>query len=115
MFQWSLSKDLTSQPEFQELVFGIWKNGYLATYITTVTKANRIISNPDLKHEAPQLDGRVRWKGDLSESLAAFQITHVSTEDQMDYGLVLNFGPYENSVSDSVRLEIKGKEKSVLL
>ena len=111
LFQWVLSKDLTSRPDFQGLVFGLWKNGYLATYLTTVTKAKSIILNPDLKDEAPQLEGRVQWKGDLSKSLAAFQISQVSEKDQMDYGLVLNFGPYRNSLSDSVRLEVKGKER----
>lgn len=109
VFQWILSKDLTSRPDFQGLVFGLWKNGFLATYITTVTKAKRIILNPDLKDEAPQLEGRVQWRGDLSKSLAAFQISQVYAKDQMDYGLVLNFGPYRNPLSDTVRLEVKGK------
>ena len=111
LFQWTLNKDVISQPDFEGLVFGLWKNGYLATYITTVTRTNRIISNPGLKEEAPQIDGRVQWKGDLSKSLAAFQISRVSEKDQMDYGLVLNFGPYKNSLSDSVRLEVKGKQQ----
>ena len=111
VFQWVLSKDLTSRPDFQELVFGLWKNGYLATYLTTVTKARRIILNPGLKDEAPQLEGRVQWRGDFSKSLAAFQISQVNTKDQMDYGLVLYFGPYRNSLSDSIRLEVKGKKR----
>ena len=111
LFQWVLSKDLTSRPDFQGLVFGLWKNGYLATYLITVTKARRIILNPDLKDEAPQLEGRVQWKGDLSKSFAAFQISQLSAKDQMDYGLVLNFGPYRNSLSDSVKLEVKGKRR----
>ena len=111
MFQWLLSKDLTTRPDFQGLIFGLWKNGYLATYLTTVTKARRIILNPGLKDEAPQLEGRVQWRGDLSKSLVAFQISHVNAKDQMDYGLVLNFGPYKNSLSDSVGLEVKGKRR----
>ena len=113
-FQWTLSKNLTSRPDFKGLVFGLWKNGYLATYITTVTRKEEIIPNPDLKVEAPQLDGRVQWKGDLSKSLAAFQISDVSLQDQMDYGLLLNFGPFRNSPSDSVRLEVKGKRSTYL-
>ena len=111
LFQWVLSKDLTSRPDFQGLVFGLWKNGYLAIYLITVTKARRIILNPGLKDEAPQLDGRVQWKGDLSKSLAAFQISQVNAKDQMDYGIVLDFGPYRNSLSDSIRLEVKGKRR----
>lgn len=111
VFQWVLSKDLTSRNDFQGLVFGLWKNGYLATYLTTVTKARGIFYNPSLKDEAPQLEGRVQWRGDLSKSLAAFQISQVSAKDQMDYGLVLNFGPYGNSLSDSARLEVKGKRR----
>ncbi|XP_078379886.1 uncharacterized protein LOC144662814 isoform X1 [Oculina patagonica] len=113
LFQWTLSTNVTSRPDYQGLVFGLWRNGYLATYITTVTRTNRIISNPGLKDEAPQLDGRVQWKGDLSKSFAAFQISHVSAKDQMDYGLVLNFGPYKNSLSDSVRLEVRAKTSFV--
>ena len=112
VFQWFLSKDLTSRPDFEGLVFGLWRNGYLATYLTTVTKERRIILNPGLKDEAQQLEGRVQWRGDLSKSLAAFQISQVNAKDQMDYGLVLNFGPYRNSLSDSVRLEVKGKRRN---
>ena len=108
-FQWTVSENLTSRPDFEGLVFGLWKNGYLATYITTVTKNEQIIPNPGLKDEAPQFDGRVQWTGDLSKFLAAFQISHVSSEDQMDYGIVLNFGPYTDAPSDSVSLEVKGK------
>ena len=111
LFQWVLSKDLTSRPDFQGLVFGLWKNGYLATYLITVTTARRIILNPGLIDEAPQLEGRVQWRGDLSKSLAAFQISQVNAKDQMDYGLGLNFGPYRNSLSDSIRLEVKGKRR----
>ena len=107
-FQWTLSENLTSRPDFEGLVFGLWKNGYLATYITTVTRNERIIPNPGLEEEAPQFDGRVQWKGDLSKSLAAFQISQVSSEYQMDYGIVLNFGPYTDAPSDSVSLEVKG-------
>ena len=109
VFHWALSDEVTSRPDFEGLVFGVWKNGYLATYITTVTRTKHIISNPGLQVEAPHLDGRVHWKGNLSKSVVAFQISHVSAKDEMDYGLVLNFGPYRNSLSDSVRLEVKGK------
>ena len=108
-FQWTLGENGTSRPDFKGLTFGLWKNGYLATYITTVTRNERVIPNPGLSAEAPQLDGRVQWKGDLSKSLAAFQISDVSSEDQMKYGLILNFGPYRNSPSDSISLEVKGK------
>ena len=108
-FQWTLGESVTSRPDFEGLVFGLWKKGYLATYITTVTRNERVIPNPGLKEEAPRLDGRVQWKGDLSKSLAAFQISDVSSEDQTDYGLILNFGPYRNAPSDSISLEVKGK------
>ena len=116
LFQWTLNKDLISQPDFEGLIFGLWKYGYLATYITTVTRTNRIISNPGLKEEAPQIDGRVQWKGDLSKSLAAFQISRVSAEDQMDYGLLLDFGALNDSEADFVSLQIEGNlDKSRLV
>ena len=108
-FQWTLGKNITSQPDFEGLVFGLWKKGYLATYITTVTRNERVIPNPGLTEEAPRLNGRVQWKGDLSKSLAAFQIADVSSEDQTEYGLILNFGPYRNWPSDSISLKVKGK------
>ena len=108
VLQWILDKDLTSRPDFQGLVFGLWRNGYIATYILTVTKAKRIISNPSLKDEAPHLDGRVQWKGDLSKSLAAFQISHVSAEDQTKYGLMIDFGALKESKTSFVSLQIQG-------
>ena len=73
-----------------------------------MTRTNRIISNPDLKHEAPQLDGQVQWTGDLSKSLAAFQVSHVSAIDQMDFGLLLDFGKLKNSEADFVSFLIEG-------
>lgn len=112
LFQWNLRENLTTQPDFQGLVFGIWRNGYLATYFTTVTRNEQVIPNPSLRDEALQFDGRVRWRGDLSKSLVAFQISAVSFKDQMDYGLLLNFGPYRNSPSDSVSLKVEGKQST---
>ena len=109
-FQWSLAENLTSLPDFQALVFGLWRHGFVATYITTVTRNGQVIPNPDLKKEAPRLDGRVQWKGNLSKSLVAFQISDVRIQDQTDYGLLLNFGPFRHSPTDSVRLEVEGKD-----
>ena len=112
LFQWNLTENLTTPPDFEGLVFGIWRDGYLATYFTTVTKNEQVIPNPDLKDEAPQFDGRVQWRGDLSKSHVVFQMSAVSFKDQMDYGLLLNFGPYGNSLSDSVRLKVEGKKST---
>ena len=112
LFQWNLRENLTTQPDFEGLVFGIWRNGYLATYFTTVTRNEQVIPNPGLRDEAPQFDGRVQWRGDLSKSLVAFQISAVSFKDQMDYGLLLNFGPHRNSPSDSVSLKVEGKQSN---
>lgn len=108
LFQWTLSEDLTSRPDFEGLVFGVWRNGYVASYILSVTKNGLIIPNPGLMDEAPYLAGRVQWKGDLSKSLAAFQISHVSAQDQLDYGLRLEFGALKDSESDFVSLEVEG-------
>ena len=112
LFQWNLKENLTSQHDFKGVVFGIWRNGYLATYLTTVTRNEQVIPNPDLKEEAPQFVGRVQWRGDLSKSLAVFQISAVSSKDQMDYGLLLNFGPYRNSPSGSVSFKVEGKQST---
>ena len=109
-FRWSLAENLTSLPDFQALVFGLWRDGFVAIYITTVTRNGQVIPNPDLKKEAPRLDGRVQWKGDLSKSLVAFQISDVRIQDQTDYGLLLNFGPFRHSPTYSVRLEVEGKD-----
>ena len=55
--------------------------------------------------------GRVQWKGDLSKSIAAFQISHISPSDQMDYGMRLEFGDMEDSASDFLSLRVEGKLK----
>jgi len=108
LFQWTLKKRLTSQPDFRGVVFGIWKNGYVASYLLSVTKNERIVLNPGLKDEAPHLADRVQWKGDLSKSSAAFQISHVSAQDQMEYGLRLEYGALKGSQSDSLSLKVEG-------
>ena len=73
-----------------------------------MTKTKDIILNPGLKYEAPHLDGHVQWKGDLSKSLAAFQISHISQEDQMQYGLMIDFGALKDSKTSFVSLQIQG-------
>ena len=108
MFQWTLKKYLTSRPDFQGVVFGLWRNGYVASYILSVTKTGGIVTNPGLKDEAPSLDGRVQWKGDLSKSIAAFEISHISALDQMDYGMKLDFGEMKDSESDFLSLRVEG-------
>ena len=108
LFQWTLQKRLTSRPDFQGVVFGLWKNGYVASYILSVTKNGGIITNPALKDDAPSLAGRVQWKGDLSKSIAAFQISRISTLDQMDYGMKLEFGEMKDSESDFLSLRVEG-------
>jgi len=108
LFQWTLKKGLTSQPDFRGVVFGVWKNGYVASYLLSVTKNGWIVLNPDLKDEAPHLAGRVQWKGDLFKSIAAFQISHVSAQDQMEYGLRLEYGTLKGSQSDSLGLKVEG-------
>lgn len=107
ILQWAVHENITSPSEFENLVFGLWRNGHLATYITTVTRNEQVIPNPAIKEEAPQFVDRVKWKGDLSKSLAVFQISHVGSEDQMEFGIMLNFGPFRNLLSDSLRLEVQ--------
>ena len=110
MFQWNLKKRLTSRYDFQGVVFGLWKNGYVASYILSVTKNGGVITNPGLKEEAPSLVGRVQWKGDLSKSIAAFEISHISALDQMDYGMRLDFGEMKDSESDFLSLRVEGNQ-----
>ena len=110
VFKWTLAKEITSRPHFEKLVFGVWRNGYLDTYITTVTKTGRIIPNPELLQQESQFHGRVQWKGDLSQSVAAFEISNIDSRDQMDYGLVLKFGLFRDQLSNVISLAVKGKK-----
>ena len=41
-----------------------------------------------------------------------FQISDVRSVDQMEFGIMLNFGPFRNMLSDSLRLEIQGENIS---
>lgn len=112
LFQWTLESRLTSRPDFQGMVFGVWRNGYVASNILSVTSKGGVFPNPDLKREAPSLEGRVQWKGDLSQSVAAFQITHIIAEDQMDYGLRLEFGALKEPESDFLSLRVEGNQET---
>jgi len=109
LFQWTLRKDLISQPDFRGVLFGVWKNGYVSSYLLSVTNNGWIVLNPGLKNETLHLAGRVQWKGDLSKSIAAFQISHVSAQDQMEYGLRLEFGALKRSQSDFLSLKVEAE------
>lgn len=114
LFQWSLNKHRPARHDFERLVFGIWRNGYLASYIISVTKDGEVIPNPGLRDEFPSLAERVQWKGDLAKSIAAFQISHIEPEDQMDYGLRLEFATLRDSHSDFLSLRVEAERKSAI-
>ena len=113
MFQWILNKHRPARHDFQRLVFGIWRNGYLSSYILSVTKDGEVIPNPSLRDEFPSLAERVQWKGDLAKSIAAFQISQIEPEDQMDYGLRLEFFTLRDSQSDFLSLRVEGNGNMV--
>ncbi|XP_068686392.1 uncharacterized protein [Montipora foliosa] len=114
LFQWILNKHRPARHDFERLVFGIWRNGYLASYIVSVTKDGKVIQNPNLRDEFPSLVERVQWKGDLAKSIAVFQISHVELEDQMHYGLRLEFAALRYSRSDFLSLRVEEKGRSAI-
>ena len=85
-------------------------NGYLASYIISVTKDGKVIPNRGLRDEFPSLAERVHWKGDLAKSIAAFQISQIEPKDQMDYGLRLEFATLRDSQSDFLSLRVEGND-----
>ncbi|XP_068732343.1 uncharacterized protein [Montipora capricornis] len=114
LFQWILNKHRPARHDFQRLVFGIWRNGYLSSYILSVTKDGEVIPNPSLRDEFPSLAERVQWKGDLAKSIAAFQVSQIEAEDQMDYGLRLEFFTLRDSQSDFLSLRVEVETKSAI-
>ncbi|XP_068691316.1 uncharacterized protein [Montipora foliosa] len=114
LFQWILNKHRPSRADFQRLVFGIWRNGYLASYILSVTKDGEVIPNPGLRDEVPSLAERVQWIGDLAKSVASFQISQIEPEDQMDYGLRLEFATLRDSQSDFLSLRVEAGKISAI-
>lgn len=91
-FTWGYHLSHASRSRFSRVVFGVWKNGDVATPLLT------ILNNGSSVFYSNGID----WLG--NRSTASFKLHHVSTADDRWYGCKLDFGAF--SLKDSVKLVV---------
>ena len=52
--------------------------------------------------------GRIAWTGNISKYVATFVLSNVSSGDEIEYGIQIDFGPLK-ILKDSVLLKVQGK------
>ena len=100
-FRWHYnSGDLKN--DFFEVVFGIWKSpGFLKTKLIAVNSSGF----------ASTRSSSVGWAGNLTSSVAVFELHNVTLKDSKKYGIVVEYGAPNTPLIDSVQLQVKTRRK----
>nr|XP_058955536.1 uncharacterized protein LOC131782817 isoform X1 [Pocillopora verrucosa] len=98
-FRWHYnSGDL--QNDLFEVVFGIWKSpGFLKTKLIAVNSSGFSSTRSSYKSS-------VGWAGNLTSSIAVFELYKVKLEDSKTYGIVVEYGLQNTPLTDSVQLQV---------
>ena len=100
-FRWHYnSGDLKN--DLFEVVFGIWKSpGFLKTKLIAVNSSGF----------ASTSSSSVGWAGNLTSSIAVFELYNITLKDSKKYGIVVEYGAQNPPLIDSVQLQVKSKRK----
>ena len=103
-FRWHYnSGDLKN--DLFEVVFGIWKSpGFLKTKLIAVNSSGFASTRSSYKSS-------VGWAGNLTSSVAVFELYNVKLEDGKTYGIVVEYGLQNTPLTDSVQLQIESRGK----
>ena len=103
-FRWHYnSGDLKN--DLFEVVFGIWESpGFLKTKLIAVNSSGFASTRSSYKSS-------VGWAGNLTSSVAVFELYNVKLKDSKKYGIVVEYGPQNTLLTDSVQLQIKSRRK----
>ena len=103
-FRWHYnSGDLKN--DLFEVVFGIWKSpGFLKTKLIAVNSSGFASTRSSYKSS-------VGWAGNLTSSVAVFELYNVKLEDGKKYGIVVEYGLQNTPLTDSVQLQVKSRRK----
>ena len=109
IFGWDYTIQSSDRSRFTELIFGIWKDGYLHKYLITLyTSDGKAIPEPKIQKSRPAYMKRFSWIGNLTKSYAAFRLSNVNSSDQGFYGCKVGLGDYSDGVlSNKVKLTVK--------
>ena len=103
-FKWHYnSGDLKN--DLFEVVFGIWKSpGFLKTKLIAVNSSGFASTRSSYKSS-------VGWAGNLTSSVAVFELYNVKLEDGKTYGIVVEYGLQNTPLTDSIQLQVKSRRK----
>ena len=103
-FRWHYnSGDLKN--DLFEVVFGIWKSpGFLKTKLIAVNSSGFASTRSSYKSS-------VGWAGNLTSSIAVFELYNVKLEDSKTYGIVVEYGLQNTPLTDSVQLQVVSRRK----
>lgn len=88
-----------------EVVFGIWKSpGFLKTKLIAVNSSGFASTRSSYKSS-------VGWAGNLTSSVAVFELYNVKLEDGKTYGIVVEYGLQNTPLTDSVQLQVVSRRK----
>ena len=103
-FKWHYnSGDLKN--DLFEVVFGIWKSpGFLKTKLIAVNSSGFASTRSSYKSS-------VGWAGNLTSSVAVFELYNVKLKDSKKYGIVVEYGLQNTPLTDTVQLQVKSRRK----
>ena len=101
-FRWHYnSGDLKN--DLFEVVFGIWKSpGFLKTKLIAVNSSGFASTRSSYKSS-------VGWAGNLTSSVAVFELYNLKLNDSKKYGIVVEYGLQNAPLTDSVQLQVVSK------
>ena len=102
-FQWTYEVADADKPKFVGITWGIEPSSSLKTLVF-VPKSGVADTNTALS----RYKGRVIWTGDSSKNVASFVLRNVTSGDEEEYGIRVDFGAFL-VLTDSVVLKVLGK------
>ena len=102
-FQWTFKVADADKSKFTGITWGITPSSALKTLVFVSPSGV-----PDTSYAPARYKGRITWTGDLSKFMASFVLLNVTSGDEEEYGIKVDFGPFLILV-DSVNLKVLGK------
>ena len=102
-FQWTYEVADADKSNFGGINWGLTPS---ATFQHLVSVS--LSGVPDTSQAPARYKGRITWTGDLSKFVASFVLSNVTSRDEEEYGIRLDFGPFL-TLTDSVVLKVLGK------